>query len=76
LKTELLGLFGAYNHITSLNDGGFLREIQKIYLFLVPSESAPRELSNEWSCQYVSTIVNVLGNFCVLPFVMEVNISP
>jgi hypothetical protein len=25
---------------------------------MVPSESTPQELSNEWSCQYVSTIVN------------------
>jgi hypothetical protein len=33
---------------------------------MVPSESAPQELSNEWSCQYVSTILNILGNFCVL----------
>jgi hypothetical protein len=32
---------------------------------MVPSESAPQELSNEWSCQYVSTILNFLGNFCV-----------
>jgi hypothetical protein len=32
---------------------------------MVPSESAPQELSNEWSCREVSTIINVLGNFCV-----------
>jgi hypothetical protein len=25
----------------------------------VPSESAPQELSNEWSCQYVSKILNI-----------------
>jgi hypothetical protein len=31
----------------------------------VPSESAPQELSNEWSSQYVLTIINALGNFCV-----------
>jgi hypothetical protein len=30
---------------------------------MVPSESALQELSNEWSCQYVSTILNFLGNF-------------
>jgi hypothetical protein len=35
---------------------------------MVPSESAPQELSNEWSCQYVSTIINILCNFCVLPW--------
>jgi hypothetical protein len=35
---------------------------------MVPSESAPQELSNEWSCQYVSKI----SNFCVLPLVTEV----
>jgi hypothetical protein len=36
---------------------------------MVPSESAPQELSNEWSCEYVSTILNILGNFCVPPLV-------
>jgi hypothetical protein len=34
---------------------------------MVTSESAPQELSNEWSCQYVSIILDVLGNFCVPP---------
>jgi hypothetical protein len=29
----------------------------------------------EWSCQYISTILNFLGNFCVLPLVTEVTIS-
>jgi hypothetical protein len=43
---------------------------------MVPSESAPQELSNEWSCQQVSTILNLLGNFCVLPLVREITISP
>jgi hypothetical protein len=43
---------------------------------LVPSESAPREHSNEWSCQYALTILNFWGNFCVLPLVTEVSISP
>jgi hypothetical protein len=42
---------------------------------MVPSESDPQELSNEWSCLYVSTILNVLGNFCVPPLVTEVTIS-
>jgi hypothetical protein len=41
---------------------------------MVPSEGAPQELSNEWSCQQASTIVNKLGNFCVL--VPLVTISP
>jgi hypothetical protein len=36
---------------------------------MVPSESAPQELSNEWSCQYVSTTLIFLGNFCVPPVV-------
>jgi hypothetical protein len=35
-------------------------------------ESAPQELSNEWSCQYLSTI----WTFCVPPLVTEVAISP
>jgi hypothetical protein len=43
---------------------------------MVPSESAPQELSNEWSCQCVSTISNVLGNFRLPPLVTEVAISP
>jgi hypothetical protein len=28
---------------------------------IIPRESAPQKLSNEWSCPYVSTIWNVLG---------------
>jgi hypothetical protein len=43
---------------------------------MVPSESAPQELSNEWSCQYFSIILNLLGNFCVPPLVTELAISP
>jgi hypothetical protein len=42
----------------------------------VPSESAPQRLSNEWSCQYVSTILIFWDNFCDLPLVTEVTISP
>jgi hypothetical protein len=43
----------------------------------VPSESAAEELSNEWSCQYVSIILNFWWqNFCVTPLVTEVTISP
>jgi hypothetical protein len=30
---------------------------------MVPSESAPQELSNEWSCQQVSKILNCFGEF-------------
>jgi hypothetical protein len=29
---------------------------------MVPSEIAPQGLSNEWSCQKVTTILNVLDN--------------
>jgi hypothetical protein len=29
----------------------------------------PQELSNEWSCEYVSKIFQFLGNFYVLPLV-------
>jgi hypothetical protein len=32
----------------------------------VPSESAPRELSNEWSCQYFLTILDLFGQFLCL----------
>jgi hypothetical protein len=35
------------------------------------NESALQELSIEWSCQYVSTILNLFGNFCVLPMATE-----
>jgi hypothetical protein len=38
---------------------------------MVPLESALEELSNEWSCLYVSIILHFLGNFCVLPSVTE-----
>jgi hypothetical protein len=45
---------------------------------MAPSESAPQELSNEWSHQYVSTqtILNILGNFCVVPVATEATTSP
>jgi hypothetical protein len=39
---------------------------------MVPLESAPQELSNEWSCQYVSIIFNHLDKFCVPLLVREV----
>jgi hypothetical protein len=32
---------------------------------MAPSESARKELSNEWSCHNVSTILPFFGNFCV-----------
>jgi hypothetical protein len=44
------------------------KSIEKL---MVPSESATQDLSNEWSYQYVSTILN-LDNFCVLHLVTEV----
>jgi hypothetical protein len=43
---------------------------------MVPSASAPQELSIEWSCQYVSIILNVFVNFSVTPLVIDVTISP
>jgi hypothetical protein len=37
---------------------------------MVPSESAPQVLSNEWSvCLYVLTISDFFGNFCIPPLV-------
>jgi hypothetical protein len=42
---------------------------------MVLSESALQELSDEWSCQYVSAILNCLGNFCVPLLVTEVTIG-
>jgi hypothetical protein len=62
-----------------------LEKIQKMHFpvkwlnrkLMVPSEiSVPQELSNEWSCQYVSIILNFFGNFSVQPLVTEVTISP
>jgi hypothetical protein len=43
---------------------------------MAPSESASQELSNEWSCHYISTILNILANFCVPVLVIEVTASP
>jgi hypothetical protein len=37
---------------------------------IVPSESAPQELSNEWSCQYIAIILKFFGNFCVPPLAL------
>jgi hypothetical protein len=34
---------------------------------MAPSESTAQELSNEWSCQYLLTILNLFGDFCVPP---------
>jgi hypothetical protein len=44
---------------------------------MVLSESAPQELSNEWSCQYGLTL-KYLGQFLcpALALVTEVTISP
>jgi hypothetical protein len=39
----------------------------RIEKLMVPTDSAPQELSNEWSCQYASTVVNFFGTFCVPP---------
>jgi hypothetical protein len=40
--------------------------------------SAPQELSNEWSCQYIVSFDNLhfLCHFYVLALVTEVTISP
>jgi hypothetical protein len=42
--------------LNSLRTEVFLRK-------MVPSESDFQELSNEWSCQYVSTILKYFGQF-------------
>jgi hypothetical protein len=41
-------------------------ELNWLERILVSSESAPQELSNEWSCQYILTILNFLGKFWIL----------
>jgi hypothetical protein len=38
---------------------------------MIPSESAPQELSNEYVHMFRQAL-NVLGNFCVPPLVTEV----
>jgi hypothetical protein len=72
-------LFTIYNKKTarvSLLSGNITRVVFLAGKVIVPSESDPQELSNEWSCQYVSTILNLLGNFCVPHLATEVTISP
>jgi hypothetical protein len=50
------------NHVIFLQKMHFpLKMVVETKKVIVPSESAPHELSNEWSSQYVSTIFNVLG---------------
>jgi hypothetical protein len=39
---------------------------------MIPSESAPQELSNEWPCQKVSIF---MGNFCVPPLGRQNSLS-
>jgi hypothetical protein len=50
---------------------GSLGHVQPI----ATSESAPQELSNEWSCQNILTILNVLGNFCVPSLMTKTTVS-
>jgi hypothetical protein len=40
------------------------KEMVESEKLIATSESAPHELSNEWSCQYVSSILNFSDNFC------------
>jgi hypothetical protein len=53
----------------------FLPKNGWIEKLMVPSESAPQELSNEWSCQYVTTILNFWGNFYVPPFALVTEVT-
>jgi hypothetical protein len=46
----------------------FSPENVSIEKLVVPLESAPQELSNEWLCQYVLTILRFWGNFFVRPW--------
>jgi hypothetical protein len=63
LRTEVLGK-NSENLYFSPKNG----QLEKL---MVPSESAPRELSNEWSyqCPYQcgSANLNFWGNFCIPP---------
>jgi hypothetical protein len=46
---------------------------------MVPSESAPQELSNEWSGQFSmfrQSLKNILANFCVPPLVLNSEPKP
>jgi hypothetical protein len=42
---------------------------------MVPSESAPQELSNEWSCRYVLTIFNFFVNSQSVLKVLKVKVN-
>jgi hypothetical protein len=51
----------------------FSPQNDRIEKLMVQSESALEELSNEWSCQNILTISNILDNLCVPPSVTEVH---
>jgi hypothetical protein len=57
--------------VHSFSENAFPPENGLIEKLMIPSESAPQELSNEWSYQQVWTILKVLGQFLCL-----VTISP
>jgi hypothetical protein len=52
---SLLGLFAKNS-----DNAFFTKDFAKL---MVPSESAPQELSIEWSCQYVSTMLTCFGEY-------------
>jgi hypothetical protein len=62
-------------YLELLKDWVFFRNIQKMHpprngrikKLMVPSEIATQGLSNEWSCQHASTILNIFCNFCDCP---------
>jgi hypothetical protein len=62
---RIYDILSCFDCLTQFKDWNFLRNIQKMHFppengwiekLMIPSESAPPELSNEWSCQYVSAI--------------------
>jgi hypothetical protein len=72
MKLTLIGL----SFFEKKSENAFFPKNLLVEKLMVASESAHQELSNEWSCQYVSTVLNVLSNFCASPLVTEVTISP
>jgi hypothetical protein len=44
-------------------------------MMMVLSGCAPQELSNHWSCQYVSTILNFLGNQSLKSYIQAMNFA-
>jgi hypothetical protein len=54
-------VYSIVNRLFEKNSENVFSQKNCIEKLMVPSESAPQELSNEWSCQYISTILIFLA---------------